>query len=298
MKEPNFFILGAPKCGTTALATYLSEHPEVFMTAPKEPHHYNTDHQHGSYKDRDAYLSLFAQARDDHKAVGEASVWYLYSRDAVQNILRDYPCAKFIVMLRNPVEMAPSLYRQQVFTGHETAKTFEKAWYLQEARRKGSRIPTFCTDPSHLLYKEACSLGSQYERLLTQVGKSEIFTILHDDLKSYPEKVWSDALEFLNLTHDGRNNFPSINSAKARKSKLIKRVHDVSRRVGRNIGANGSLKIVAKKPLAFLDNWNRREVSSKMVDDGTKERLKSEFRDDIILLSDLLNRNLLHWLDG
>jgi len=87
-RGPDFFILGAPKCETTAMAAYLSARPEVFMSQPKEPHHYNTDHRHGEYKDRQRYLELFSGASDEHKIVGEASVWYLYSEVAGKNIIR------------------------------------------------------------------------------------------------------------------------------------------------------------------------------------------------------------------
>lgn len=292
MKEPNFFILGAPKCGTTALASYLAEHPEVFMTDPKEPHHYNTDHRHGSYKNRKAYLSLFAQAGNKHKAVGEASVWYLYSQDAVRNILSDYPDAKFIVMLRNPVEMAPSLYRQKVFSAHETAKSFEKAWHLQETRRKGKEIPYFCTEPRHLLYKEACSLGNQCKRLLAQVDKDRVFTIIHDDFKSSPDRIWRDTLEFLCLTHDGRDSFPSINNAKARRSIFLKRFNDLYVRMRYFIGVQG----LGTGFFTRVDNWNRIKASNNLISPELHNTMKAEFRDDVLLLSDLLGRDLSDWV--
>lgn len=99
MKEPNFFIIGAPKCGTTSLAHWLAQHPEVFMSPVKEPHYFSTDFPLTSWRDPDDYHSLFEGADTHHKAVGEASVWYLRSREAVPQIEAHYPGARYIVML-------------------------------------------------------------------------------------------------------------------------------------------------------------------------------------------------------
>ena len=74
MRKPNFFIVGAPKCGTTALSEYLREHPQVFMSRPKEPHHFATDMPRYRFTKNEAdYLDLFSGADDSHTAIGEAS---------------------------------------------------------------------------------------------------------------------------------------------------------------------------------------------------------------------------------
>jgi len=88
MKKPNFFILGAPKCGTTSLAMWLSEHPNIFMCPIKEPHYFNTDGLQ-RIKTLEQYESLFTDAKPEHVAVGEASTHYLYSKEAVPRILEN-----------------------------------------------------------------------------------------------------------------------------------------------------------------------------------------------------------------
>jgi Sulfotransferase family len=70
MIKPNFFILGAPKCGTTSLAVWLSEHPHIYMPQ-KEPHFFNTDHRR-FLNSRVGYERLFAGANERHRVVGEA----------------------------------------------------------------------------------------------------------------------------------------------------------------------------------------------------------------------------------
>lgn len=91
MKKPNLFIVGAPKCGTTALAEYLDSHPNIFMCRPKEPNYYaNALTLPGAYLDRQsyhvdlqAYLGLFDHATEDHVILGEASTRYLRHKPAL-----------------------------------------------------------------------------------------------------------------------------------------------------------------------------------------------------------------------
>ncbi len=292
MKEPNFFIIGAPKCGTTALATYLADHPGVFITNPKEPHHYNTDLNHGSYKEVENYYALYSQVTERHKAVGEASVWYLYSKTAVPNILEDFPDAKFIVMLRNPIEMAPSLHEQMIFSGYEDVLSFEEAWELQDKRRYGKRVPLFCAEPSLLQYKDACSLGSQYERLCSQVDEKRICAIVFDDFKADSRLTWKKVLNFLEVDYEGRKEFPVINSAKKRKSLLIKKVNDVYSGARRWAGIPG----LGTGFFASLNKWNKKEIVREFLPIPVSEMLKKEFREEVQLLSKLIDRDLSHWV--
>ena len=145
MRKPDFFLIGAPKCGTTALATYLSEHPNILLSDPKEPQYFCKDLKwYGNpVKSDEDYLRRFFPGLEGSPAaiVGEASSLYLYSKVAVPNILSFQPEAKFIVMLRNPVEMAYSLHSMLCFQGEEDEKDFLKAWHLQDQRRAGRFIP-------------------------------------------------------------------------------------------------------------------------------------------------------------
>lgn len=292
MKRPNFFIIGAPKCGTTALASYLSAHPEVFMTVPKEPHHYNTDLEHGSYKEKERYFCLFSDASEKYKAVGEASVWYMYSKAAIRNILIDAPEAKFVVMLRNPVEMAPSLHEQMLFSGYENVQSFAEAWNLQKRRLAGEKIPRWCCEPLFLQYRDVCSLGLQYERLRKQVDETKLFTIIFDDFKSNPRRVWADLLDFLEVSDDGRREFPVVNSAKKRKSMLLKRVNDVYARARRSLGIPG----LGTGIFTALDRRNYKAVSRDPLPEYLIEAMKLEFEQDVARLSFLLDRDLTHWV--
>ena len=100
-KLPDFFIVGAPKCGTSALGEYLRKHPDVFM-ARKEMHHFGADLHFGSQifrRKEGAYLAEF-DAWNGQLLAGEASVWYLYSTQAAAEIKAFNPKARIIIMLR------------------------------------------------------------------------------------------------------------------------------------------------------------------------------------------------------
>jgi len=131
-KAPNFFLIGAPKCGTTSLASWLSEHQHIFMCEPKEPYFFSTDIQAiRSAETLDEYLGLFSKVGETHLAVGEASTTYLRSCVAVPNILEFQPTAKFIVCLRNPIDMVESVHAQLYQGGRESEADLSRAWSLQ-----------------------------------------------------------------------------------------------------------------------------------------------------------------------
>src|SRR5947207_13310329 len=134
MRRPDFFIVGAPKCGTTAMHQFLAQHPEVFL-APKEVHFFGADlHLENDVQDLSTYLELFADAKNEFR-VGEASVWYLYSRHAAKEIKQFSAGSRIIIQLRNPVDMVHSLHSQLLFSGVEDIQDFESALRAEERVR-------------------------------------------------------------------------------------------------------------------------------------------------------------------
>lgn len=216
MKKPNLFILGAPKCGTTSMDEWLRSHPNIFM-AKKEPHYFNTDHKNHNVANLAAYQALFDDVSEQHQVIGETSVRYLYSKTAVANILNYSPDAKFVVMLRNPIEMAYSWHGQVCFSRLESVKNFEKAWHLQTARQQGYKIPKGCVESSMLFYGQVCSLGMQLQNLYRQVPIDRVHLVLFDDLKKDPKKTYQALLNFLNIADDKKQVFTIHNAAKVRR---------------------------------------------------------------------------------
>src|SRR6185437_15169184 len=121
--RPTFFIVDAPKSGTTALDSYLADHPSIHMARPKEPHYFATDlPRYRDVSTESDYIRLF-DTKGEEKIGGDASVFYLYSNEAIRLIKRFDSGAKLILMLRNPVDIVHSFHSQLLFGGDEEIKS-------------------------------------------------------------------------------------------------------------------------------------------------------------------------------
>jgi len=128
MSRPNFLIVGAGKSGTTTLADWLRQHPQVFIPAVKELNYFAgiPDLLGRPNKTWGAYLSNFEPA-GDAAAIGEASPSYLSTPDAAARIRDRLPDVKIIILLRNPVDRAFSSYHGAKMGGRDRHTTFERA---------------------------------------------------------------------------------------------------------------------------------------------------------------------------
>ena len=290
MRKPNFFIVGAPKCGTTSLATWLGQHPEIFMSSAKEPHFFNTDDKR-TVETVEHYERFFENASPVHRAVGEASVWYLSSSQAASQILGYAPDARLIVMFRNPIEMAPALHAEMLYTGIENVKDFIEAWHLQEERRRGRRLPAFCWVPRRLYYGEVCSLGAQLDRLLSKIPARQILTIVLDDVQRDARQEYLRVLEFLGVADDGRMEFPVYNAAKIRRWAFLPRLTNVILDVKRQLGIRGGLGL-----WTLIDSANQMGRRRNSLPPEFVAELKRYFKEDVVRLGQLLRRDLNVWV--
>lgn len=173
MSKPDFFIVGAPKCGTMSLYRHLRQHPEIFMPTTKEPHFFGRDLPilpHTCVRNASKYRELFADA-GNAKRIGEASVWYLYSKQASREIHEFNPSARILISLRNPVDMLYSLHGQFLRSAREEILDFEEALAAEDDRRKGRRIPKTARFPQSLLYTQVVSFTGQVERYFEKFGR-------------------------------------------------------------------------------------------------------------------------------
>jgi len=287
IQKPNFFIIGAPKCGTTSLSVWLGEHPNIFMSPVKEPHFFNSDDRQG-VSTLHQYEALFYNAREEHVALGEASVWYLSSTEAVPAILRYQPDAKFIVMVRDPVEMAPALHGEMLLSGHENERSFSVAWNLQAERRQGRHMPAFCWAQKRLLYGDVCSIGIQLERLFKTVSPHRVLAVIIDDLVADPRKEYLRVLEFLGVPDDGRLSFPIYNRASALRWPGLQRFVYPALQLKNRLGIPG-LGV-----WAAVTNLMRIEGPREPLTPEMRSILREYFAKDIGLLGQLLGRDLLN----
>jgi hypothetical protein len=298
--RPNFFIVGAPKCGTTALYEYLRPHPNIFMPKVKEPHFFATDL--GGYPEvstLEDYTALFAESTAEHLRVGEASVYYLRSSEAIPNIHRFNPAAKLIAMFRNPVDMVNSLHSQLLYWSEENVSDFERAWRLQERRRQGLDLPPGIRTPLLVQYGQVGRFGSQAQRLLSIFPAAQVKLILYDDFAASPQKVYDEVIAFLDLPHDNRTEFPRVNENKRARVAWLRDSYrkpprpllHAFRKLKQAVGSEG-LTTVKKRIVALNTVEERRPPLSPAL----RAELVEEFREEVALLSRIMHRDLSHWV--
>jgi len=194
---PNFIIVGAPKAGTTSLYHYLSEHPDVFMSEPKEVNFFSREEieAQGLYyadfkaKDIDAYQRLFDGVKNQ-QAVGEGSVSYLYYPKTAEKIKSALPDVKIIILLREPVARAFSHYLMDLSLG-----LVEMSFEDIVSRKSMDKHAV-------LFYQQYVELGLYYEqvkRYLDVFGKEQVKIYLQEDLRYHSDDVILDLYDFLGI---------------------------------------------------------------------------------------------------
>ncbi len=304
MKRPNFFIIGAPRCGTTALYTYLGEHPNIFMPEIKELHFFSSDFP-GLQKvvsgSLEGYLGVFAGAGEHHLAIGEASTHYLYSKVALTRIREFDPSAKIIVSLRNPVDFVQSLHQVNLSLLRENEADLAKAWDLQEVRREGKMIPSSCREPELVQYGELGQFGKYVEKVFAVFPKDQVLILIFEDFIANPKSVYETILSFLGVPSDGRSDFPPVNTNYEYRSGLLARIIHPPQVVFRPLMKIFSMfgtGFMKKAGLLYnkVELFNARRVPRKSVDPALRARLLEYFKEDIYKLSKLLDRDLSFWL--
>ncbi len=298
IRKPDLFIIGAPKCGTTALSIYLLQHRRIFFCWPKEPTYFAAEFDGYRFiRDETEYLRQFEGANEGHLAVGEGSTWYLYSKGAVERILDFNPDARFIVMLRNPAEMVPSLHNQLFNSCDEDQRDFRRAWDLQDDRKAGRRLPPGCREPSFLYYGDVGRFSEQLERLYASAGRDRIKVILFDDFRNDAGAVYGDVLDFLGVPWDGRTEFPVANASRTMKWPLLSRIATRPSRF-RQAAVGMFKKALGVERIGFSDliqKVNYKVAPRRTLDPETWTMVQSHYRDDIDALADMLGRDLGHW---
>lgn len=195
--HPNFFIVGAAKSGTTSLAKYLGQHPDIFMpTWNKEPAFFA---DHTGYDRWEDYLCEFRGAASC-PAVGEKSVAHLYDSQAAERIHRFNPRAKIIISLRHPVDMAYSLYRHNRRHGYETLSTFAEALAAEDERAESSTFPRESLGYyANYLYKRRATYFPQIKKYVDAFGSSRVLLVRFSDLKSDSLSVCRTIFRFLGV---------------------------------------------------------------------------------------------------
>ena len=294
MTKPNTFLIGAPKCGTTSIASWLKEHEDVFFSKPKEPHFFvrsslQMAHIH-SLKD---YEALFFHA-NEQKIIAEGTTAGMYDETSIPKIFRYNPEASIIVMLRNPLEQAISWYQENVKQGRESIEDFYEAWCKSGTRKQDLNKRPDNLDPLLLNYKAVSSLGSQLQHVYKYFDKNKVHIIIFDDLVAEPRKVWKNLLMFLKITDENRKIFEAKNIGfipKKIKSYYQLRIffNYIKKLFGFKGGSN-LLNYFIYKRFKKQEDKPIKTLSSKQ-----KDIILDFYLPEINLLEKLLDKELSHW---
>ena len=303
---PDFFIVGAPRCGTSALSRYLKEHPQICFSRPKEPHYFVRLSSACSLDDVEHHYlaAYFPHHNSGHKAVGEGSVSYLFSRQAIRLILRFNPDAIFIAMVRNPMDMVYSYYQSLVYVTTEDHQDFESAWNLQEARARGENIPKGCREPRLLQYGQIGKLGEHIGNLFEWAGKERCHVIVFDDFVADTGSVYKKVSDFLNVEDDGRRKFQKKRGKRVYKNRILQRLLynppiateklvKAWERSTRN--QKGKKKSGLKRVRKWLLRSNTTRNGIPHLDEEMRTVLRETFSSDITNLGQLLGRDFSYW---
>jgi len=309
IKVPNFFIVGAPKCGTTSLYNYLKQHPQIFMCPIKEPFYFSKDFDDsmfvqkysnnmaddlikilngkkkeahsGNVKNWDIYLRLFEGVTDE-KAIGEASSGYLYSKVAAFNIKEKIPDAKIIMVLRDPVKRAFSHYLMNSRIGFIENSSFINA--VEEdynSKKKGWGVSS--------LHIELGLYYEQVKRYLDIFSEKDVKIIVHERLQKGTDSITKEIFDFLGIDRYKVDVSQNFNAAQipVKSLKLLlsnTRLRNSFRKIIPN-----RIKVKAKR-IAFTSE------GLPELKDVDRAKLLPYFSEDIKKLSVLIKTDLSNWL--
>ena len=302
---PDFFVVGAPRCGTTAISKYLSDNPNICFSRPKEPHFFSIFREERPDADlqRD-YLDLFfPHCTPEHQAIGEGSVSYLYYPRAIERIQEQNPGARFIVMVRNPVDMIHSYHARLLALMDEEEEDFVRAWHLQKDRADGKHLPRHCRTPHLLQYEAVGSMGRHVERLFETAGRENCKVVVFDDFIGDTLAVYRDVLQFIGVDYDGQTTFPPVEVSKFYRIRWLQlllkrpptRVVKYALNIEQRARQKGKKKPLVKRMRKWLTRKNTVVRKRPPLEPRTREMLRQAFAGDIEKLGILLQRDLSHW---
>lgn len=316
---PNFFVIGAAKCGTTSIHNYLSQHPQIFMSAIKEPNFFAFEGEEVNFKgfadndnlpvkdpgdydncryrrtitDINAYKNLFKNSAGKI-AIGESSPCYSYIPKASERIKHHVPHAKLIAILRDPVDRAYSQYKSMIRYSHEPLD-FLSAIEAEQNRIYDNWAPTYHYKSRGFYYKHL-------KRYYDIFDKNQIRVYLFENFSRYTADVLRDLFTFLEVDNTFipdltvKHNVGSeqiILKNKTINDFLVKK--SMIKSALMHITPDIFISMLKKRILKHNTDYAKNIVKSRLPVE-TRMRLISEYHEDITQLQELIGRDLSHWL--
>lgn len=314
------FIVGAPRCGTTTIAEWLRQHPAICFPFVKEPHFFAQHDLTGMDREdmvplvEREFLNRFYAHCDNSRRHGlDGSVSYLYIPERLVPALALWPEAKFLIAVRDPMTMLPSLFHRLRYTGDETLDRFDEAWAAIPARAAGRRIPRTCLEPRWLRYDEAGRLGTYVERCFELLGRERCFVSVFDDLMDDPQGQYRRICAFLDLEPNPHTDFSPQRESRGIRFGSLQRLLKRPPTFARDLLAGAQFRQrqqdfqklhgrdddVAEKIFSWrkrLLRWNRVPLEKQPIPLALQQEMRDRLEGDVALLGRLLGRDLSHWL--
>jgi len=295
-KKPNFIIIGAMKAATTSLYTYIKQHPDIFMTKVKEPMFFNNFQKENNYNilgskskkptTLEEYLAMFKDAKNE-KAIGEASPAYIYNEKAPHLIKEHLPDVKIIAILRQPTDRAYSNFLHTKRADRENVNSFEQAIKIEKERISDNWSPLY-----HYIQKGFYSV--QLKRYYNLFPKENIKVYLFEDVVKTPKETLKDIFKFLNVDE----NIEIDVSKKSNVSGTPKGILGFILKKMRYYNLMPKFAISDYLPtfiisLLFKSVYKDTEKLDSVL---RKELTDKYYREEILKLEKLIDRDLSNWL--
>lgn len=301
MKMPNFLVIGAGKAGTTSLDQYLKQHPQIYVSPVKEPNFFALEGEKVDFRgpgaenlinswsvtDIESYSALFKDVKDE-KAIGEVSPLYLYSPKAPDRIKHYIPDVKLIAILRHPAERAYSAYLWLFGQDREKIKDFGKAIEAEE-----SRIQSNWEWIWH--YKNLGFYNTQLKRYYDRFDRQQIKVYLFEDLKNNGNALIEDLYDFLEVD----KIYMPDTSMKFAYSVIPPKNQVLQDFLTQQNPLKEFLKSLLpaniRKPLS-AKIYKKNMTQSLKISKEMRQQLIEVYREDILKLQELIQRDLSSWL--
>jgi hypothetical protein len=307
---PDFFIVGHAKSGTTALYEMLRRHPQLYMPPVKEPQYFARNpsppapgrgrfEQTGRRPETlEQYLSLFTPARPEQR-VGEASTFYIFSPLAAGRIAEARPDARIIAVFREPASFLHSLHLQMVQNHAESQKDLRKAIALEDARRRGRKIPRNAHWPRALMYTDRVRYAEQLRRYHEAFGREQVLALIYDDFRADNEATLRRVLRFLEVDDSvplaPRHANPTVAVRSVRLDGMMRSVRAARGPVSRAV--KGTVKGLTTGTVRrdVLYPFRRRLLygEPQPLDRELERELHARFEGEVAALGEYLDRDLL-----
>jgi Sulfotransferase domain len=295
VRFPNLYLAGAPKCGTTSLAHWLGQHPDIFVPIVKEPVIFATDLTSASPRDPAAGAREHFESWETEPFALDSTTHYFFSEAAPREIADACSDARVYMLVRNPADAVHSMYNQLRFNGAERLGTLEESLDA-EAERASSLRPIRFGFPENLLYSKIYAYSQNIPRFEAALGPSSVRVILFDDLVADPSAVTSSIFAELGIDPAvQRIEFSAKNKAKRSR---IRWIHELAAYPPSWAGAI-SRPFLSKRVRMRVREWMKRanivSHENPTLTRETRLRLIEQFRPEVEWLSGYLGRDLSGW---